>query len=74
MFDYSKLRGKIREICFTERNFADELGVNRATLSLKLGNKVQFTANEIVKSCRILEIPLEDVHEYFFAINVGKTQ
>ena len=32
-WDYSKLRGKIREVCGTQDAFADRIGIGRVSLS-----------------------------------------
>ena len=46
-FDYSKLRGKIKEVFGTQDKFAKALGISRATLSLKLNNISEFTQQEM---------------------------
>lgn len=71
---YSKLRGRIKEIFGTQKAFAEALGMNEGTLSLKLGGTAEWTRAEIVKACMLLGIPLEKAHLYFFALEVGKTQ
>lgn len=65
-FDYSKLRGKIREKFSTQENFAASIGVSCVSISAKLNNKVEFTQEEIHKSCDVLGISLNDIAEYFF--------
>lgn len=64
--DYSKLRGKIKEVFGTEGAFATYMSMNAATLSLKLNNKVDWTRKEIEKACLALGIPLGELHIYFF--------
>ncbi|WP_296875108.1 DUF739 family protein [Thomasclavelia sp.] len=66
VFDYSKLRGRIREICGTEENWAKLMGFSDYTKSMKLNNKSYFKSNEITKCCKILKIPKEDIGVYFF--------
>lgn len=70
MFDYSKLRGKIREVFGTQEAFAKELQMSTATLSDKLNNKSDWSQAEIDKSIRLLMISKEDIHKYFFAEKV----
>ena len=65
-FDYSKLKGRIREICGTNTVFAKELGCSLNTLSAKLNNKNEFTQSDIIKSIRILNIKVDEISEYFF--------
>ena len=69
-FDYSKLYGKIREICKTQEEFAKLLGISRSTLNCKLKNNSEFTQNEIDKSIQILDIPNIEISKYFFTIKV----
>lgn len=68
-FDYSKLRGKIREYG-TQEAFADAIGISTVTLSEKLNNKSQFTQKEINKSVEVLQIAPEDIPTYFFTPKV----
>lgn len=63
---YSKLRGKIREVFAVNENFAKAMGMDLSTLSAKLNNKSPWKREEIEKACEVLQIPIEDVHLYFF--------
>lgn len=45
-WDYRMLRGKIREVCETQDNFADKLGIGRVSLSHRLNNKLEFSQDE----------------------------
>lgn len=65
-FDYSKLRGKIKEVCGTQDKFSDELGIGRVSLSKRLNNQLEFSQDEIINSCRILGIDSIDIPVYFF--------
>ena len=65
-FDYSKLRGKIREKYKTQEVFAGELGISAASLSDKLNEKSDFSYGEITLACDKLGIPYECISEYFF--------
>ena len=69
-WDYKKLRGKIREVCGTQDNFAEKLGIGRVSLSQRLNNQLEFTQDEIFQSCDILGIDLEDMPSYFFSPEV----
>ena len=68
-FDYSKLRGKIREFG-TQEAFANAIGISTVTLSERLNNKSQFTQNEINKTVDVLKIEPEEIPIYFFAPKV----
>lgn len=65
---YAKLRGRIKEKYGTQANFADAMGMDRSTLSLKLNGKSDWTSPEIEKACVLLEIPFAEAHTYFFTV------
>lgn len=71
-FDYSKLRGRIKEKCGTDSNFAELLGCSSNTLSAKINHKSEFTHGEIIKSINILGLKREDIPSYFFNPEVQK--
>lgn len=63
---YSKLRGKITEVYGTQGKFAEAMGMDRSTLSLKLNGKSEWSRIEVEKACKLLGIPIQDVCIYFF--------
>ena len=65
-FDYSKLLGRVKEFGYTQEGLAEEIGLTKATMSLKLNNKAYFTQPEIEKIREILCIAREDIGLYFF--------
>ena len=71
-FDYSRLRGKIREVFGTEAAFAKALGMGRVSLSQRLNNVLEFSSTEIRKSCALLKISPAEIPDYFFAEEVQK--
>jgi hypothetical protein len=70
MFDYSKLRGKIREVYHTEGDFAKALGISKATLSAKLNGHGGFDQNEITNITNLLRLQLNAAQELFFTLKV----
>lgn len=74
MFNYNKLRGKIKEVFNTQAAFAEALGISSTSLSEKLNNKVEFSQKEIEKAVELLQIPKEDIPIYFFTLEVQKTE
>ena len=70
MFDYSKLRGRIREKIGKESEFATAIGMGRTSLSKKLNNRVEFTQNEMKDAAIVLEIDDKDIPDYFFTLKV----
>lgn len=71
---YAKLRGKIREKFATQEDFAEAMGIDRSTLSLKLNSKSEWSRIEIEKACILLGIQIEEVYAYFFTEKVGISQ
>lgn len=69
-FDYSKLRGRIKERIGNQRNFASLLNVSHVTLSAKLNNKVGWSQKEMIAACIILDNGTHNILEYFFTKKV----
>ena len=69
-FDYSKLRGRIKEIFGTQDNFADALNIGRVSLSQRLTGKLEFTQEEMMKSCELLKFDSSEIPSYFFTLAV----
>lgn len=70
VFDFNKLRGRIKEIYRTQTSFAVAMLMNEATLSNKLNNNVEFTSKEIIRACLLLCIEPQNIREYFFNYKV----
>lgn len=66
-YDYSKLKGKIKEKYNTNARFAAKMGMSEHTLSVKLNNLSPFRQDEISKSIGLLDIPDREIGDYFFA-------
>ena len=67
-FNYSKLLGRIRECGFTQSQLAKAIGISKSTMSAKLNNQFPFTQEEILDMCKVLNIPLNEIGAYFYAI------
>ena len=63
---YGKLRERIQKHFSNNNDFAEAMSLNPATLSKKLNGKTLFTSGEIEEACYLLNIPKEEIHEYFF--------
>lgn len=74
VFDFSKLRGRIKEVYSTQSAFATAMLMNEATLSNKLNNNVEFSPKEIIRACLLLSIDLKEIDTYFFTLKVQKTE
>lgn len=69
-FDYSKLRGRIKEKVGTETYMAEKLKLSRASFSQRLNNKIEFSQEEIKVIGDLLEIPPTQLTDYFFTEKV----
>ena len=63
---YSKLRGRILEKFGSQGAFAKAIGLSEQSVSAKLNGKFQFSTDDIIKWCQLLDINREDVGLYFF--------
>ena len=70
MYDYSKLRGRIVEVCGTRAVFAKRMGLSERSISCKLNNKIQFNQHEIERAIDVLGLDDDDIQTYFFAKQV----
>lgn len=74
MFDYSKLYGKIKEVFKTQEAFAKAMGMSRTAINARLKQMVEWKSPEMVKACKLLGIPLVDLHMYFFTLKSLENQ
>lgn len=70
IFNYAKLNGRIVEICGTQSEFAQLMGLSERSISLKLNNKLGFKQSEIVKALNVLKLGTHDIRVYFFTPSV----
>ena len=69
-FDYSKLRGRIREKFHTEQDFGNAMKLSHTSLSKKLNGKVRFNHGELFKMQKLLDISDVEFSTYFFTEKV----
>ena len=67
-FNYSKLLGRMKECGFTQEQLAKAIDINKATLSGKLNNRFSFSQEEIIAICKLLNIPVCEIGDYFYAM------
>ncbi|MCL2052274.1 MAG: DUF739 family protein [Lachnospiraceae bacterium] len=65
-YDYSKLRGRIREKYKTEGAFAKAMNLSKASLSCKLNNSVGFSQSEMQKIIELLHVKTDELKDFFF--------
>lgn len=74
VFNYDKLRQKIKEQLGTQDRFAKEIGLGRVSVSQSLNNQREFSAGEMFKSAQVLGFPIAEIPDYFFAEEVQKRE
>jgi transcriptional regulator with XRE-family HTH domain len=64
----AKLKGRIVEMGLTQEKVAQEMGISKTTLNLKINGTdgADFSRGEIVMLCDILDIEAEQITDYFF--------
>lgn len=67
-FDYSKLKGRIKEKGYTQMKLSMEIGISQCWLCKKLNNDSEFTQSQIFKICKILDIQKDEIDLYFFCL------
>lgn len=69
-YDYSRLKGKIKEKYNTQADFANALGMGISTLNLKLNNKAEWSQEEMTATLGLLGEEMNMVDSYFFTHQV----
>ena len=65
-FDFKKLRGRMIEKHGTIKKFSNSYSKSYIALSNKLNHQAKFNTDDIVEITKLLEIPIEEIGEYFF--------
>ena len=66
-YDYSKLLGRMKEQKLTQVQLAETIEMSEGSLNAKLKNKRDFKQDEIIGVSKVLNIPLNEIPDYFFA-------
>ena len=74
MYDFSKLRGKIKEVYGrgAESKYAELLQLSPASISAKLNGKVPFSMSEMDITIEEFDIAPNEIYAYFFNRKVEK--
>ena len=72
IYDYSKLKGRIKECFSTQSEFAQKIGISDTSLSYKLNNKSPFDQDEIEETIRLFDLTPKETLDYFFTLKVDK--
>lgn len=73
-YNYDLLLKKMKEKRYSQESLAPAINMSRTSLNQKLNSKSNFTQSEILRMAKILDIPNDDVGEYFFTAFVRKTE
>ena len=68
IFDFSRLTNRINEVFGSQLNFAKAMKMSEKALASKLSGRKEFTADEIRAAVKLLGIPADEVHAYFFTL------
>lgn len=69
-FNYCKLKGRIIEKFGSQSAFAKEFGNSENSLSRKMNNKIRFSADDMIRASKLLDIPENEIGLYFFTEKV----
>lgn len=73
-YDYSKLRGLIREKIGTEGEFAKKINRTPNYVSKVFRNATYLSQEDISKAATLLEVPATEIGVYFFSPQVHKNE
>ena len=73
-YDYSGLRGRIKEKFGSESALAATIGMNRSTFSQKINNQSEFSQQDMIQIMSALEADTGLIGLYFFTPKVTKTK
>lgn len=75
MTNTSKLRGRMAEKGFYSLSaFSKAVNISRPCLRKRLNGASDFRASEIERVCTVLGIKRDEIGNYFFNVNVPKTE
>ena len=69
MLNILKIKARLKEMGLTQKNLAQKMELNEATINAKLNdeNGRTLTIDETNKILKILQIAKTDINDYFFA-------
>ncbi|MGX4600289.1 helix-turn-helix domain-containing protein [Faecalimicrobium sp. JNUCC 81] len=69
---FRKLKGKLKEEDYTQKEIAEILDITPQAFNSKINNRTQFTLDEVIKMTNILKI--DNPVEIFFTNGIPKMQ
>lgn len=73
-YDYSVLRGRIKEKFGSESALVSAIGMNRSTFSQKINNQSEFSQQDMIQIMSALDADTGLISLYFFTPKVTKTK
>lgn len=73
-FDYSLLKGRIRQVLNTDKNFAAAINRTPQFVSSVLTGKSHFAPQDIIKACEVLNIKPEEIGDFFYTLKVYESK
>lgn len=73
IYNYSKLRGLIRENGLTQKEFAKAIGISATQLYERFGNRVHFDQVEMDRAMELFKLPITQLSDVFFVKQLGDT-
>lgn len=70
VYDYSKLKGRIKEMFDTQGAFALAIGLSSKSITLKLSSARGWKQDEIIRAVKVLGLTEGDIQPYFFTVKV----
>lgn len=64
---FKKLRLRMIELDYSQKDLAKAAGIAPSTLSLRIRGRQPFDVDQIAAISRVLDIPLDQIGAYFFA-------
>lgn len=74
MINTNKIRGRIAGNGLTIQAIAPQMGITPYTLGKKISNESPMTLDEALNFSIILDIPKEEIYDYFFCKSSCKIQ
>lgn len=68
VFDFSELLGRIISKYGTRKAFAKAMGMKDNVLGGRLQGKTNFTPDETLLACELLDIPLNEIPRFFYTL------
>lgn len=74
MYNFKKLKLKIKEVYDTQEKFAKDMGMGETSLNQRLNNSVEWKVPEMFKACKLLSIDISEADLYFYVEETQKTE